>query len=125
MSGLIEAIATDERTVVVTMPKHRAETWNRILDLKDRALDHPRDCVIDEFEVEMGMDMSVQIKLCNCDDDGGGPWMDCILWYNQKDSPHDYDCLEPGEGPVEGEFIFLANNKNSQCKITLIIQKGE
>lgn len=119
--ALKTAIVTNERTVTVTMPKERADTWNRLLALKDRAMDHPRDCVIDEFEADMGDCLSVQVKLCNSDSGGGGPWIDAILWDNPPDGiASEEGVLEPCKETVEGEYEFHVN-----VHVKLVVKAGQ
>jgi hypothetical protein len=93
-------------TTRVEIPEELARQWNEMLERMEAVPD--AEDIIDSIDIDLGDDLEVEIKLCNgserkSEHDDCGPYLDCILF---KDGS-EIDLLQPGEGPIEGEYTFV------------------
>lgn len=128
-----EQINIRNRTVNVCIPSEKADDWNTSLSMDRAVTTAPYDGVIDEFEVDIDANLTIHVKLVNTGHNSGcGPYIDCILWDYQRErgeigSVEEVQALEPGQGPVEGEYHFAdlhSNYQDETFSVTLIVDSA-
>jgi hypothetical protein len=120
----MEDAAIEETSLLLfKMSKNRAKTWNKLLKQTTMAKDHGKLDIIDNIEGEFSDGHSIEVKLCNTDDEGGGPWLDVILWRRVENNPAtEEDMQEPQDGPIEGEYSFIVKRNDKEVRLVLKVE---
>lgn len=96
---MMKTIRVLKRVHNVSIDVNTAKYWNDALSLNKQHPDGKESQTLDEFTVDFGNGINVDIKLCNGDT---GPWIDSILFENGNE----IFALEPCSEKVEGEYSW-------------------